>query len=73
VRLDALILRRLAGLCGALGVARPAAAAPIELRDGPLLFVDDTAIASQHGVVRTFHPAHTRAAPVLQASVFNHP
>jgi hypothetical protein len=42
-------------------------AAPITLRDVPLLFVDDAPIASQSGLVRTFHPARTRAEPVIQA------
>jgi hypothetical protein len=40
--------------------------APIALRDVPLLFVDDTPIATQSGVVRTFHPARTRSEPVIQ-------
>lgn len=49
--------------------AAPAAPAapPIVLRDVPLLFADDSAIATQRGVVRTLHPARTRATPVLEA------
>jgi hypothetical protein len=43
-----------------------AADTPIVLRDTPLLFVDDAPIAVQQGVVRTFYPARTRAAPVIE-------
>jgi hypothetical protein len=43
-----------------------AAPAPIVLRDAPLLFADDTAIAAQAGVVRTIHPARTRPTPVIE-------
>lgn len=53
------------GLSGADDV--PSGAKPIELRALPLLFVDDGALATQRGVVRTIHPARTRSSPVLQA------
>ena len=33
----------------------------------PLLFVDDSGVATRTGVVPTLHPARTRRAPVLQA------
>lgn len=39
----------------------------ITLDDLPLLFVDDSGLAKSHGVTRTFHPARTRAEPVLVA------
>lgn len=42
-------------------------AQPISLRDVPLLLVDDNGLSAQHGVVRTLHPARTRANPVLEA------
>ncbi|MBI5769928.1 MAG: hypothetical protein HZA93_19285 [Verrucomicrobia bacterium] len=42
------------------------AAGPLALDSQPLLFVDDTPIAAQRGLTRSFHPARTRAAPVLQ-------
>ena len=38
----------------------------IELRELPLLFADDSGVASSSGVIRTLHPARTRSAPVLQ-------
>ncbi len=50
----------------ALAQEAPGAAEPIRLEYAPLLFVDDSAIAMQHGVVRKIHPARTRAAPVLE-------
>ncbi|HPA19375.1 MAG TPA: FAD-dependent oxidoreductase [Verrucomicrobiae bacterium] len=37
------------------------------LRDLPLLFADDSGVASSTGVVRTTHPAKTRNAPVIEA------
>ena len=40
---------------------------PIELRDLPLLFADDSGVAASSGIVRTLHPARTRPAPVLEA------
>lgn len=51
-----------------LGLAAGAAAAErlIELREAPLLLVDDTALAVQRGVGRTLHPARTRREPVLR-------
>lgn len=57
----------LAALAGALPaqVAAPPAA-PIVLDRLPLLLVDDAAIAASHGLVRTFHGAQTRRAPVLE-------
>jgi hypothetical protein len=42
------------------------AAPVIELGEQRLLFVDDAPIAAQHGLTRTFHPARTRPAPVLE-------
>jgi hypothetical protein len=68
-----LIVAALAGVVGlsffamTLRSATPVEAEPIPLRDLPLLFVDDTPLAAQSGVVRTFHPARTRSTPVLQA------
>lgn len=38
----------------------------ITLAGLPLLFADDSGIASREGVVRTLHPARTRAEPVIQ-------
>ncbi len=57
---------------GALGVVfrLTAVAAParaIELRDLPLLFADDSGIATNSGVFRTVHVARTCSAPVLEA------
>lgn len=54
------------GLAFALQIAA-ASIPPVELRDVPLLFVDDAALTAQSGVVRTIHPARTRSAPVLQS------
>jgi len=42
------------------------AAEAIRLNREPLLFVDDSAIASMHFVVRTIHPAKTHPSPVVQ-------
>jgi hypothetical protein len=58
-------------LLTALLLAPPAAlhaveAAPIVLRDLPLLFADDSGIAAKTGVKRTVHPAKTRKEPVLK-------
>ena len=39
----------------------------IELRELPLLFADDSGVATSSGVVRTVHAARTRSAPVLEA------
>lgn len=39
------------------------------LRDLPLLFADDSGIASSNGVKRTVHAARTRPQPVLEGSV----
>jgi hypothetical protein len=38
----------------------------IKLAGLPLLFADDSGISSREGVVRTLHPARTRAEPVIQ-------
>lgn len=57
----------MAAICLALALRAAASAPPIELRDVPLLFVDDAALTAQSGVVRTIHPARTRSAPVLQS------
>lgn len=43
------------------------ATSAIQLRDLPLLFADDSGIASSTGVVRTVHVATTRSAPVIEA------
>ncbi|MBI5688907.1 MAG: hypothetical protein HZC55_02330 [Verrucomicrobia bacterium] len=50
----------------ACGGARASSPAPIELRDLPLLFADDAALADQRGVVRTIHAARTLPAPVIE-------
>lgn len=50
-----------------VAVAWAAEVKPISLLELPLLFVDDAGIAAQRGVVRTLHPARTRAEPVLVA------
>lgn len=42
---------------------------PIILKDLPLLFADDSGIASSSSVRRTVHPARTRPQPVLEGSV----
>ncbi len=39
----------------------------LTLQDHPLLFADDSGVASREGLVRTVHPARTRALPVLKA------
>src|SRR5689334_984155 len=41
----------------------------IVLRDLPLLFADDSGVAAKSGVVRTVHPARTRATPVLEGTL----
>lgn len=41
---------------------------PIHLRDLPLLFADDSGVASSTGVKRTMHVARTRAKPVLEGT-----
>jgi hypothetical protein len=51
---------------GADTPANTAATTPIELRELPLLLVDDGPIASSEGLVRTVHPAKTRSAPVIE-------
>jgi hypothetical protein len=38
----------------------------IALRDLPLLFADDSGLASSSGVIRTVHPARTRSTPVME-------
>lgn len=51
-----------------LATVLPAAAAtPVGLRDLPLLFADDSGVASSQALTRTVHPARTRAAPVMVA------
>jgi hypothetical protein len=57
--LAALLLAPLAGL-------HAVEAAPIVLRDLPLLFADDSGIAAKTGVTRTVHAATTRKQPVLE-------
>ncbi|MCX7010426.1 MAG: hypothetical protein NTY53_24825 [Kiritimatiellaeota bacterium] len=44
-----------------------AQAGEIALREWPLLFADDSGIATRTGVTRTIHPARTRNAPVIVA------
>lgn len=41
----------------------------ITLRDLPLLFADDSGVASSSGVKRTVHPARTRPAAVLEGTL----
>lgn len=41
----------------------------IVLRDLPLLFADDSGVASSSGVKRTMHPGRTRSQAVLEGSV----
>src|SRR4051794_28582781 len=41
----------------------------IALRELPLLFADDSGVASSAGVQRTVHPARTRPQPVLEGSL----
>src|SRR5207302_1541883 len=41
----------------------------ISLRDLPLLFADDSGVASGSDVKRTVHPARTRPKPVLEGSL----
>jgi hypothetical protein len=43
-----------------------AAPSAIVLAELPLLFADDSGVAASRGLVRTVHPARTRAAPVLE-------
>lgn len=64
--------RSLPGFLSALALTGSAlAAAPVPrevvLDRLPLLFVDDSGVARRDGVVRTIHPARTRAEPVLVA------
>jgi hypothetical protein len=54
-------------LAAALGAAE--SSTPIPLRDLPLLFADDSGVASSHGVKRTVHPARTRPAAVLEGTL----
>jgi len=60
-------LRLLALVATASAAAVGAADRVITLDRLPLLFADDSGIASRDGVVRTFHPGRTLAAPVLVA------
>ena len=54
-------------LAVALTVMPSAQAQPaITLADLPLLFADDSGVATSSGVIRTVHPARTRTTPVLQ-------
>lgn len=54
----------------AIAVSSTAEEAPaIILKDLPLLFADDSGVASSSGVKRTVHPARTRPQPVLEGSV----
>ncbi len=50
-----------------LGAAE--SSAPIPLRDLPLLFADDSGVATSSGVKRTVHPARTRPAAVLEGTL----
>ena len=53
--------------CCGLAQAGAVAPQPIALRELPLLFADDSGLATSAGVTRTVHPARTRSAPVLEA------
>jgi hypothetical protein len=53
--------------CSRLRAAEPPTA--IALRDLPLLFADDSGVASSAGVKRTVHPGRTRPKPVLEGSL----
>lgn len=54
----------------ALAVSSMAEDAPVITLNGlPLLFADDSGVASSSGVKRTLHPARTRPQPVLEGSV----
>jgi hypothetical protein len=55
-----------ASLVGALPAPVAAAGDAITLDALPLLFVDDGAVASSHGLVRTVHAARTRPEPVIE-------
>ena len=65
----AFILSASTALCGAASAEDRNRAAPrvIALRELPLLFADDSGIASRTGAVRTVHVAHSRDAPVIEA------
>ncbi|MFA6563933.1 MAG: hypothetical protein WCV00_18675 [Verrucomicrobiia bacterium] len=47
--------------------SRAAESGELVLRELPLLFADDSGIASSNGVVRTVHPARTLNTPVIEA------
>lgn len=51
------------------GSAFTAETRPITLGELPLLFADDSGVASQSGLKRTVYPAHHRAQPVLQGEL----
>ncbi|HEY8551698.1 MAG TPA: hypothetical protein VIL35_17185, partial [Vicinamibacterales bacterium] len=72
--------RRCRLLCGTVGLAafvtagaalvsgqRAPAGDALVLDDLPLLVADDSGLASRTGVVRTFHAARTRKAPIIEA------
>ena len=65
----AFLLAISATLCGAVSGEDSNQSAPrvIALRELPLLFADDSGIASSSGVVRTVHVAQRRDAPVIEA------
>lgn len=71
-RLGALSSRIFRGISLAAGtvlaVMAQASASPEAFRLGrePVLFVDDSAIASMRGLVRTIHPAKTHPVPVVE-------
>lgn len=50
-----------------LAQSPPATTSPIVLGPHPLLFVDDSGVASADGAVRRIHAARTRSAPVIEA------
>lgn len=55
-------------LAAAFALALPAVSArELLLNQLPLLFVDDSGVAAREGLVRTFHPAVTDAAPSIVA------
>jgi hypothetical protein len=58
----------LSGIIVLSGNVLPAAESPVvRLGSVPLLFVDDSGVATRTGVVPTVHPARTSATPVIQA------
>lgn len=59
----------IAAALAALGHASAEEARVITLSDLPLLFADDSGVASSSGVKRTVYPARTRPKPVLEGEL----